>query len=123
MLKKEEIQQNAETFGKVSPLLAWFAHRVTTHVMKDDDTDEEDEGSMEEGALVKKQVSSVVKKQVSGVIKKQVSGVVKKQVSGIVKKITYIVTLSHGWTVCNIPGVPKEGLHTQRVQAGDPIHQ
>ena len=56
MLRKEEIQQNAETFGKVSPLLSWFAHRVTTHVMKDDDTDEEDEAALEEGALVKKQV-------------------------------------------------------------------
>lgn len=55
MLRKEEIQQNAETFGKVSPLLSWFAHRVTTHVMKDDDTDEEDEATLEEGALVKKQ--------------------------------------------------------------------
>ena len=56
MLRKEEIQRNAETFGKVSPLLSWFAHRVTTHVMKDDDTDEEEEATLEEGALVKKQV-------------------------------------------------------------------
>ncbi|KAL5256032.1 hypothetical protein ACHWQZ_G011296 [Mnemiopsis leidyi] len=55
MHRKEEIQRNAETFGKVSPLLSWFAHRVTTHVMKDDDTDEEDEATLEEGALVKKQ--------------------------------------------------------------------
>jgi len=55
LLRKDEIQQNAETFGKVSPLLSWFAHRVTTHIMKDDDTDEEEEAALEEGALVKRE--------------------------------------------------------------------
>lgn len=56
MVRKEEIAGNAESFGKVSPLLQWFAHRVTTRVVKDEDTDDEDEGSVEEGAIVKKQV-------------------------------------------------------------------
>ena len=56
MMRKEETQQNAETFGKISPLLQWFAHRVTTHVMKDEDSDEEDESTVEEGTIVKKQV-------------------------------------------------------------------
>ena len=50
------IAQNAETFGKISPLLQWFAHRVTTIVMKDEDSDDEEETGLEEGALVKKQV-------------------------------------------------------------------
>jgi hypothetical protein len=58
LLRKDEIQQNAETFGKVSPLLSWFAHRVTTHIMKDDDTDEEEEAALEEGALVKREVTA-----------------------------------------------------------------
>ena len=62
MMRIEEIRQNADTFGKVSPLLEWFAHRVTTHVMKDDeDTDDEDPEKMEEGVVKKPEKTKVSK--------------------------------------------------------------
>ena len=64
-MRKEETQQNAETFGKISPLLQWFAHRVTTHVMKDEDSDEEDESTVEEGVIAKKQVRVMWKRVLS----------------------------------------------------------
>ena len=59
--RKESIHSNAETFGKISPLLRWFAHRVSTKIIKDDDekdsSDEGEEGDIEAPTIGRKQVS------------------------------------------------------------------